>query len=202
VAKPTPIPVRQKLLERTLAGDSTATLAAAFNLCPRTVRHLRRRFRQRGADAVRPDYRAPERLPHAFPAEVREAALALRREHPTWGAVLIWIALGERRPRRPRPSPRTLQRWFRGAGLGPAPRPLRPHRRTPRADAPHRIWQVDASEHIALADGEQVCWLRVVDEATGAVLGTAVFPPGNLVTGRAPGDAGGPAGAVRTLGAA
>src|SRR4051794_40590590 len=73
VAKPIPIPVRRKLLERTLAGDSTATLATTFNLSPRTVRHLRRRFRERGADAVRPDYRAPERLRQAFPAGVREA---------------------------------------------------------------------------------------------------------------------------------
>jgi Homeodomain-like domain len=183
MAKPIPIPVRRKLLERTLAGDSTATLATTFNLPPRTVRHLRQRFRDRGVDAVQPDYRAPKRLRHSFPARVREAALALRREHPTWGAVFIWIALGQQYRKRSRPSPRTLRRWFHDAELGPPPKPQRPCQRTPRATAPHQTWQVDASERITLADGSQVSWLRVVDEATGAVLRTAVFPPGLLVTG-------------------
>ena len=39
-----------------------------------------------------------------------------------------------------------------------------------RARTPHHTWQMDASEHLALADGSEVSWLRVVDEATGAVV--------------------------------
>src|SRR4051812_23508873 len=95
VPKPIPVPVRQKLFERAARGESAASLAAAFRLPVRTVRHLCRRFRERGADAIRPDYHAPARLAHAFGPEAREAALALRRAHPTWGAVLIRVALGQ-----------------------------------------------------------------------------------------------------------
>jgi len=200
--KPVPIPVRRKLLHRAQQGESTASLAAAFALAPRTVRHLTRRFRDRGPDGIAPDYHTPQKLPHAYPDPVRRAALALRREHPTWGAALIWVALREQRPDLARPHPSTLRRWLRDAGLGPAPPSRRPHTPSKRATAPHQTWQVDASERIALADGTQVCWLRVVDEATGAVLRTVIFPPSLLESGRSPGHPAGPARAVRTLGPA
>ena len=36
---------------------------------------------------------------------------------------------------------------------------------------------MDAVEQLRLANGQQVSWLRWVDEFTGAVLGTVVFPP-------------------------
>jgi hypothetical protein len=195
--KPVPLPVRRKLFQRDRQGETTASLASALGLAPRTVRHLRKRFRDRGPDGVPPDYHAPRQLPHAFSPEIREAALGLRREHPTWGAVLIWVALGQRRPKAPRPGPSTLRRWFRDAGLGPAPPPRRPRAVACRATVPHQTWQVDASEQIPLRDGTRVCWLRAVDEATGAVLGTVIFPPSFLEPGRPPEDADGPARVVR-----
>jgi hypothetical protein len=187
--KPVPIPVRRKLLERAQQGESTASLAAAFDLAPRTVRHLRKRFRDRGPDGVAPDYHRPRDLPHAYPDPVRDAALALRRQHPTWGAVLIWVALGQRRPKldRPRPHPSTLRRWFHDANLAPALSARRPRPQAKRATAPHQTWQIDAAERIPLADGTQVSWLRLVDEASGAVLGTTIFPPSVLEPSRPPG---------------
>src|SRR3954447_6158852 len=159
--KPVPIPVRQKLLQRAQLGESTASLAAAFGLAPRTVRRLRKRFRDRGPDSIPPDYHAPKTQAHAYSDHVREVALGLRRRHPSWGAVLIWVALGVRHPDLARPAPSTLRRWFRDARLGREPPPLRPRRLATRAVEPHQRWQVDASEHIPLADGTRVCWLRV-----------------------------------------
>ena len=64
--KPVPIPVRRKLLQRAQLGESTASLAAAFDLAPRTVRHLRKRFRDRGPDSIPPDYRRPKEQTHAY----------------------------------------------------------------------------------------------------------------------------------------
>src|SRR4051812_23684097 len=55
--KPVPVPVRQKLWERARSGETTASLARAFDVSPRTVRQLLKRFRDRGPDALRPDYR-------------------------------------------------------------------------------------------------------------------------------------------------
>src|SRR5690349_12766164 len=87
--EPVPIPVRRKLLQRGRRGESAAAPAAAFGLPVRTVRHLPRRFRDAGEAAVDPGHRAPRAPPHAHAAEVRDAAPALRREHPGWGAELI-----------------------------------------------------------------------------------------------------------------
>jgi hypothetical protein len=36
---------------------------------------------------------------------------------------------------------------------------------------------VDAAEQVPLRSGRRVCWLRIVDECSGAVLETVVFPP-------------------------
>jgi len=198
--KPIPVPVRQKLWERSQRGETTASLARAFDLSPRTVRQLLKRFRDLGTAALQPDYHQPAHLPHAYPARMRQAALALRREHPGWGATLIRVALSEQRPKDTWPEPRTLQRWFRSAGLGPAPPSQRPPRVAGRADRPHQTWQMDAAELIALADRTCVCWLRIVDEATGAVLKTTVFPPRALDSSRSPGHAEGSARGLCAMG--
>ena len=144
--KPVPIPVRRKLLQRAELGESTASLAAAFDLPPRTVRHLRKRFRDRGPEGILPDSHAPEDLPHAYPDRVRQAALALRRQHPRWGATLIAVALGQQRPKIDAPNPSTLRRWFRDAGLAPAPPPRRPRPRAKRASVPHDTTSYAVSE--------------------------------------------------------
>ena len=46
-----------------------------------------------------------------------------------------------------------------------------------RAAVPHDTWQMDASEQLRLGSGQGISWLRLVDEYSGAFLGTTVFPP-------------------------
>lgn len=181
-----PVPVRQKLWERASQGESVSALADAFALSARTVRHLLKRCRERGDAGLIPSYGPPAPPPHAHPDTIRRAVLDARRQHPTWGADLIRVVLAEAQPQLTWPSPQTIRRWFRAADLGPAPVGRRAGTSTTRAQQPHQTWQIDASEHIRLADGAEVCWLRIVDEATGAVLRTDVFPPRLLDSGRPP----------------
>ena len=75
------------------------------------------------------------------------------------------------------PSARTLQRGLRRADLAPAPAGRPAKGSTPRATLPHDAWQMDAKELIKLNHGDLVSWLRLVDECSGAVLQTVVFPP-------------------------
>jgi hypothetical protein len=199
--RPVPVPVRQKLWERAQQGESAADLATTFELSSRTVRHLLSRFCKRGREGLLPDYRPPAAAAHAKPETVRRAVLAERVGHPTWGSGLIRVALAEALPAVEWPDPRTMRRWFQQAGLGRAPAGRRPGRSATRATRPHHRWQIDAAEHIRLKDGVEVCWLRAVDEATGAVLGTAVFPPGVLDAGRPSRDPGVVASLVPALGA-
>jgi hypothetical protein len=176
---PLPVPIRQAIWALHQRGVPAGDLAERFGLAARTVRGLIQRGRDRGAGGLAPDPTHPKR-PSPHPA--REAALRLRREHPAWGAGVIRVWLG-RSGVAGLPGAREIQRWFAAAGLNPAPRGRRPRSAGRPALAPHETWQVDAAERMALADGSQASWLRVTDEATGAVLLTAVFPPRALGVG-------------------
>lgn len=181
------VPLRRALFRRWQQGQSPAAIAAALNLDPRTVRRLCRRFAAHGLDGVPPDYRNCGRAQAAAPADLVQAAADLRRQHPRWGAELIRLTLRHEHPGRDVPSGRTIRRWLASQGLCPAPsgrpRGVRPSYQ--RARQTHAIWQVDATEHVRLRDGQEVSWLRVVEERSGAVLDTAIFPPGGMGRGHA-----------------
>jgi hypothetical protein len=185
---PIPLPLRQQIWLRHQQGQEAMIIAHALQLCPRTVQHLVQRLQARGRDGLQTDYHAPTAAPLAA-EPLRHEALFLRQEHPTWGAGFIRIRLQARHPSLPLPSERTLQRWFRQVRQPAAPPGRQPAGPRLRADRPHAVWQVDACERIRLAGGQLVSWLRGVDEFTGAVLGTRVFPPGVLDSGAGPPDA-------------
>jgi hypothetical protein len=109
----------------------------------------------------------------------------MKREHPGWGAGLIRVLLSDEFEAEVLPAERSLQRWFRQAGVGRAPTA---QRRTPvvtRGQVVHEVWAVDAKERIRLADGSQVSWLTISDEASGAIVHAEGFPPQALEPRRA-----------------
>ena len=181
---PIPLPVRQVIVQRAEQGQSAGLIARSLGLVSRSVRQLLQRLRIQGNNALLTSY--PSRAyphPPQFRALVEEA-LRLRREHPTWGAGLVRVWLRRDYPAAPIPAERTLQRWFRRAGLIPAPSGRRAGPSSyHRAPQPHEVWQMDAADQVALQSGRQVCWLRIADECSGAVLQTTVFPPGVLARG-------------------
>jgi hypothetical protein len=172
---PVPVPIRQSIWARHQAGEAVAELADFYRLAPRTVRGLIQRGRERGPEGLAPDPTVSGRRRSTEHAAY-EPAIHLRRDHPGWGSELIRVLLAEQGTA-PLPSARTLRRWFAKAGLNPAPAGRRPAVQRRRATRPHETWQVDAAEEIPLSNGARACWLRIADEFTGAVLGTAVFPP-------------------------
>src|SRR5262245_57492530 len=199
--RPLPLPVRQAIWRRCQRGQTVRTMAHALGLPPRTVRHLVRRFRLRGDAAVAPSYPHGSATSSDSADTVRHKALALGQQHPTWGAGLIRVILRRQQVTQELPSERTLQRWFHEAGLGPAPAGRRPPPNPQRAQAAHEVWQMDAKERVKLKTREQVSWLRIVDECSGAVLWTAVFPLRELGAGPARGRASGTASSLSAVGA-
>ena len=199
--RPLPMPIRQAIWQRHQRGQNVMTIAHALRLAPRTVRHLVHRFQRRSNDALAPSYRYGSASSSDTDDDVQQQALALRQQHPTWGAGLIRVIL-RRQQAEALPSERTLQRWFHKAGLGPAPAGRRPTPNSQRAEVAHEVWQMDAKERVKLKTGTQVSWLRIVDECSGAVLWTAVFPPRELGAGRARGGASRTASGFSALGAA
>src|SRR6516165_9927308 len=112
-----PVPVRQAIWRRYQDGQDSTTIAQALDLAPRTVRYLLARFRSGDPVALAPSYhRCGAATPKPADALV-QAALELRRQHPTWGAGLIRVMLSHQLPADSLPTTRTLQRWFRHAQL-------------------------------------------------------------------------------------
>jgi hypothetical protein len=111
-------------------------------------------------------------------------AVEMKREHPSWGAGLIWVELAEEFDEEALPSQRTLQRWFKRSGVQQPPSERRPHPFAQRGKRVHEVWAMDAKERMELADGSPASWLTVTDEASGAVLGTVLFPHQTLEQSR------------------
>jgi transposase len=178
---PIPIPVRQVILARWKKGESVACLAEELQLSARTVRHLVRRFAQRGPEGVTPDYSGCATSKMPTDSAPFQKALEMRKQHPSWGGGLIRVLLQE--AHEDSPSERTLQRWFQRNQLSPAPPGRRRASDAQRAGQPHDVWQMDAVDQLRLGSGQKVSWLRLVDECSGAVLQTVIFPPALLESG-------------------
>jgi hypothetical protein len=182
---PTPLPRRRAIWRRHRRGETATASAQALGLPPRTVRQLVHHGRRRSDPALAAAYPHGGRVRADTVPRLQDRALALRREHPPWGAGFIRVLRGRQACAASLPTERTLQRWFRGAGLGPAPQGPRPAAAPARARQPPEVWQVDAKERVRLRSGQPLSWLRVVAECRGAVLWTAVFPPRALAEGAA-----------------
>ena len=174
-----PFSIRQAIWQRFRDGQDASAIAAAFDLPPRTVRHLLSRFQRGGLDALTTSHDSCGRATPKPADALVQAVLQMRRDHPAWGGGLIRVMLSRQRldSDPPLPTARTLQRWLERAGLAPAPLGRRPKAELLRATRPHEVWQMDASELVPLRSGSRICWLRLIDEGSGAVLWTAVFPP-------------------------
>jgi len=181
-------------------GEPPSSIARRLGLADSTPRRLLARRRRLGPAALAPGYQAcgqHQRAEQPWHAD----ALRLRALRPRWGAGRVLVEL-RRRPGQPVPSARALQRFLARSGVGPAPRGRPPAEQASRSRVPHEVWQVDAVEQERLATGQQVSWLRVADEASGAVLLTVVFPPGALQLRARREGAGGPARRLRPVGTA
>src|ERR1700722_407922 len=183
---PTPLPLRRAMIRRAQQGQSPEMIARALGVPVRTVRHLLHRLQgsEQPADLA-PCYQRTPLPDEGSRHPLYPETLALRRQHPSWGAGFLRVVLYERYPDQSVPSERTLQRWIHSAGLGPAPAGRRPVSETPRAAQPHDTWQTDACEQVRLRSGQPVSWLRMIDECSGAVLWTKVFPPREVAHRRA-----------------
>lgn len=107
---------------------------------------------------------------------VYRAGTWLKRLHPDWGAPFIKLKLQERYPDEQLPHSRSMQRWFKKAGLNKV-RGKIPRGERHWAGQVHETWQVDAKEQLVLSDGQKACYLTMVDEKSGGLLNARAFPP-------------------------
>jgi transposase len=195
-----PVPLRQQMAQLHAEGHGLTEIARQLGVRYRTVRSWWRRYCREGEAGLLPRYTHCGRRGPQTPA-LHQAALAMKQDHPTWGAGLIRVELARQFPADTLPQARALQRWFRAAGLQPARAQQPPVARQPGREA-HAVWQVDAKERMRLVDGSGTSVLTVTDEATGALLGLTPFPPLSLEPGSRSGRAASVAGVLHPVGLA
>lgn len=169
------VPIRQQIVDLRAQGKSYSEIAQVLHQSKSSVRRICRQYRADEPYSLQPGY---ERCGHRvlqFERLVYRSAIYLKRQHPSWGGGIIRVKLQQRWSDRSIPTERTLQRWFRQAGVNSAPM-RRPTPRRVRARVVHQCWQVDAVSHQTLADGRPACWLSATDEASGALIEASVFP--------------------------
>lgn len=181
--RPIPVPIRQVIVERHEGGETLEEIAQDLGMSFWTVRTLWRRYRDQGAAGLRPDYERCGQKGIRSSRKVYRAAVWLKRAHPKWGAGLIRLLIAEKWPELEVPHERTLQRWFRAAGVNRRGRQRITGQQRHRGQEPHEVWQMDAKEQMRLADESEASWLMVTDEKSGAIIAGEVFPPGEVETG-------------------
>jgi transposase len=172
---PIPVPKAEEVVARHHAGMGLPGIAETMGLSVWTVRDIWRRYRDRGS--VEPNYWACGRRGVRAERRVYRGALWLKRQHPGWGAPLIRVLLAQKWPQAQVPHVRTLQRWFRQAGINRQRQGQQRVVTVERGPVPHAVWEMDSKVRIRLAQGQRVQWLLISDECSGAVLYDAVFPP-------------------------
>jgi len=163
------------LCEALRAAEPFATLCARYGIARQTGYELVARFEAEGLAAVADRSHAPRTCPHRTPEAQRAALLALRRQHPTWGAKKLRAVLQEDAPARPWPALSTITTLLKGAGLI-APRRRRPHA-VPGALAPeltatrpNALWTLDYKGEFTTGDGHYCYPLTLVDSASRVLL--------------------------------
>lgn len=177
----TRVSIRHEIVNRREAGERFSDIAHDLRMPYATVRNVYAHYKKTGD--VKPAY---DRCCHTSvrkPQAVYERAIELKTANPRWGGGLIWVQLTKEFEEETLPSVRTLQRWFKQGGLGPAPRDKARQPYVKRGKAVHEVWAIDAKEEIRLQDGSYVCWLVVSDEASSAILYSRLFPPQTLDEG-------------------
>ena len=166
---------RELIINQKLKGESLTSIAIANNFSYSTTCRIWRRFKNNGFEGLAADYTncGPNTIKRS--KKIHRCSIWLKRKHPKWGAPFITTILRERYPKEEFPSIRTMQLWFRKAGLS-FPKAYRKEPVVEKVATVHDRWQIDAKENLKLKDGSKACYLTVVDVKSGAALGAPVFP--------------------------
>jgi transposase InsO family protein len=150
-----------------------AALCRRFEISRRHGYKWIERWRAEGLAGLADRSRAPLHHPQAVAAELLEAALAVRRAHPTWGPVKVRAWLERQRPGRTWPAASTIGARFDREGLTVK---RRFRRRAPpggplfAADAVNDVWTIDFKGWFRTGDGTRVDPLTLADACSRYLL--------------------------------
>lgn len=166
---------RKLIVQQKLKGKTLKSISEENNFSYSTTCRIWRRFKTNGSEGLQADYKncGPRTIKHS--KKIHRCSVWLKRKYPKWGAPFIKTILEERYAEESFPSIRTMQLWFRKAGLS-LPKAYRKEPVVEKVSAVHDRWQIDAKENLKLRDGTKACYLTIVDVKSGGVIDTPVFP--------------------------
>jgi hypothetical protein len=179
-----PLELRRRIVESHQQGKTLREMSLTLGLAYVTVKGIWAHWVKYGK--LTPNYeQARQKGTRKYEVMYAES-LEIKKAHPTWGGEMIRLELSKRLPDTLLPSVRSLQRWFRQAGINRGHKAEhRGGNSVKRGQNVHEVWAVDAKEKIRLQSGEQASWLVISDEASGAILRATSFPPGDMGTSAA-----------------
>lgn len=174
---------REFIVKQKLQGKSLRVIAQENNFSYSTSCRIWRRFKRKGFEGLSADYTNCGPTTIKSSPKIYRCSIWLKRKYPKWGAPLILLILEDRYPDEVLPAVRTMQLWFRKAGLS-LPKAYRKEPVIEKVVAVHDRWQIDAKENLQLKDGSKACYLSVIDVKSGAALGAPVFPQSKDQSGK------------------
>ena len=172
-----PLDVRQKVVGLKESGKTHAYIAEALQISVGTVKNLWKRYQVGGESGLCAKYQGCGRRIGPKEETLFRFVRLVKHLHPTWGIPLIVLKISEKYPDLKLQSIRRYQGRLLAAS-GKLPRAILPP--TPSEDKAriaHDTWQIDAKERFCIQNGEEVCYLTIVDEGTGSLLAARAFPP-------------------------
>jgi transposase InsO family protein len=177
---------RLRFVARRLEGEPMTALCREFGISRKTGHKLFARYKAHGLEALADRPRRPGRVANRLPMPIEAAIVALRREHPSWGARKLRELLVRRLgPGVPVPARSTIHAVLDRHGLVEHARARRPRASgTPlsEAAAPNDLWCADFKGEFRLGNGKLCYPLTVTDQTARFILmvealeGTAEAP--------------------------
>lgn len=178
-----PVEQRYSFVSAYLAGTHSMTLLCELHgISRKTGYKWVKRFEEGGRAALEDRPSTPHSSPTAISSEVREALLAIRRDHPTWGPKKLCKRLKVLSPELVVPATSTVGRMLCKAGLVDEAISKRRRRTAARAkikakkklapsNAPNDVWCLDFKGDFRLGDRSKCYPLTITDNCTRYLLG-------------------------------
>src|SRR5437867_8347677 len=109
--------IRRQIVQQFSQGKKRIDISERHHLSYSTVCNICKRYKEQGSLGLLPHYYNCGYGHSSSTPLIHRAAVWLKRLHSRWGAVLIRLKLKTRYRRAALPCERTLQRWFKAAGL-------------------------------------------------------------------------------------
>jgi transposase InsO family protein len=159
--------------------DSFTQICFRYGISRKTGYKWVKRYQALGLAGLQEQSRRPRHNPHRIPFAIRQALIALRKEHAGWGAKKLLVLLGQQHPDWALPSEASVGNILRAEGL------TRPRRRRrlvqpslkPFAPArePNDVWSADFKGQFYTRDGTCCYPLTVMDHVSRYLLSCQII---------------------------